>query len=392
MRVAIVSDSLARGGAERQAIHAARELGRLGCDAELIYYHRVAHAYDELPDEARTTFLPKNGRSLRFLRSLRQHVRSRRFDVVHGFQGSPTLYACAAARLAGVPVVLGGVRAEYDETGLVRLGHRFVNRVADGWVVNSWATRRSMTSRIGTDPGKVFVVYNGIDPARFAARLSGPDAKRRLGIDPGVPVVSIFAVIRPQKNHRLFLEAAASVLKALPETRFLVIGGGAGQPPLEAYSRALGISDRVTFLGSRTDIPDLLAATDISVLTSHYEGLPNALMEAMAVAKPVVSTACAGIEELVSDGREGLIAPTGDREGLASRIVALLGDESLRRRLGDNGLRTVTERFSMEAMGRSLLAVYEGCLGRATVTRDVNHRPPDIATVSSPGQGGDAVP
>src|SRR6266536_507237 len=128
MRVAIVIDSLARGGAERQAIHATRELKRSGCDVELIYYHHVTHGYDFLrPDEARVTYLPKNGRYLRFVASLRDRLKEGRFDVVHGFQGSPTLYACAAARLAAVPAVLGGIRAEYDERGLVRLGHRFMN-------------------------------------------------------------------------------------------------------------------------------------------------------------------------------------------------------------------------------------------------------------------------
>jgi glycosyltransferase involved in cell wall biosynthesis len=376
MRVAIVIDSLARGGAERQAIQSARELGRSGCDVELIYYHQAAHAYDELSSAgARTTYLPKNGQYVRFFHTLYDHLKRGRVDVVHAFLGSPTLYACTAARWAGVPVVLGGIRGKYDGTGLVRLGHRCVNGIVDGWIVNSRATVRSIVSHIGADPRKVFVVGNGIDPKAFASSLSAPEAKRRLGIDSGCPVVSIFAVLRPEKNHRLFLETAANVVNALPLTRFLVAGDGEGRPGLETCARALGIADRVLFLGNRTDVPDLLAATDVSMLTSHYEGLPNALLEAMAVAKPIVCTAFDGVEELVSDGRDGLIAPLGDGEGLASRVIALLQDESMRRRLGENGLRTVTERFSLTALGRNLMMVYDGCRGRATVTRDVQRGP-----------------
>ena len=99
MRVAIVIDSLARGGAERQAIQSARELGRSGCDVELIYYHQTAPAYDELSSGgARTTYLPKNGQYLRFFHTLYDHLKRGRVDVVHAFLGSPTLYACTAAR------------------------------------------------------------------------------------------------------------------------------------------------------------------------------------------------------------------------------------------------------------------------------------------------------
>jgi glycosyltransferase involved in cell wall biosynthesis len=371
MRVAIVIDSLARGGAERQAIHAARELGRSGCDVELIHYRHVARTYDELSFGAATsTYLPKDGRYSGFVRVLYRHFRQRRVDVVHAFLGTPTLYACTAARCAGVPVVLGGIRGLYDSSGLVQLGHRCLNWIVNGWIVNSRASAGSLVAQIGANPAKVFVVYNGVDPQSFAASLSMPAAKHRLGIDPACPVVSIFAVLRPEKNHRLFLETATCIVKTMPQTRFLVAGDGAGRLSLEAYARDLGLAQSVQFLGNRTDIAELLAATDVSVLTSHYEGLPNALLEAMAATRPIVCTRFAGVEELVSDGDDGLIADLGDRDGLALRIMTLLRDPSSCGRLGANGRRTVRERFSMDAMGRNLLAVYDTCFSRAAASRN----------------------
>jgi len=372
MKIAIVLDSLIRGGAERQAMFAARELTRQGRDVELIYYHRVERGYDTSTMEgARVAYLPKDGAYLRFLLRLRDYFRKNRFDVVHGFKSSPSLYAGLAAWSTKVPVVLCGIRCEYDGEGLIRLGHRFIDRLADGWVVNSIATTDSLVREIGVDREKIHVVYNGIEPHAFSSNLSDGEAKRRLGIDPGCGVVSIVARLHPQKNHELLIETAARVVKTLPNTRFLVVGDGDDRMRFERQAQSLGIAKNVMFLGTREDIPDLLAATDVSVLTSHYEGLANSLLEAMAVGKPIVTTGYAGADELVTDGHEGFITPMGDADAMARRIRELLQDPSLRQRLGENGRRTVATRFEMPVMARNLYAVYEQCLARSKRRRGV---------------------
>lgn len=366
MKIAIVLDSLARGGAERQGMFAARELTRQGRDVELIYYHRVADGFDlSVMEETRMTYIPKEGTYLRLLLRVRDYFQKNRFDVVHAFKSSPSLYAGLAGWSAGVPVVLGGIRCEYDDVGMVRLGHRCVNRLVDGWVVNSKATTHSLVRRIGAGLDRIHVVYNGIEPTAFNSTLTSDEAKRRLGIDHAAQVVSIFAVIRPQKNHELFIETAARVLKTLPHTRFLVVGDGEERSRFEQQACSLGIANSFLFLGTRGDIPDLLAATDVSVLTSHYEGLANALLEAMAVGKPVVTTRYAGADELVTDGHDGYMTPKGDADALSRRICELLQDPALRRRLGENGRRTVATRFEMPVMAKNLYAVYEQCLARS---------------------------
>jgi glycosyltransferase involved in cell wall biosynthesis len=366
MKIAIVLDSRARGGAERQGLFAARELTRQGRDVELIYYHQVPHPFDPAGMEnTPIVYLPKEGTYLRFLIRLRNYFREKQFDVVHGFKSSPTLYAALAGRSAGVPVILGGIRCEYDDRGWIRRGHRFVNRFIDGWVVNAKATTDSLVRGFGASPGKVFVVYNGIEPDSFVSTYSSEQAKQRLDLDPKCPVVSIFAVIRPQKNHELFIETAARVAKTLPATRFLVVGDGDQRQRFEQLARSRGAGENIKFLGIRSDIPDLLAATDVSVLTSHYEGLANALLEAMAVGKPVVTTGYTGAEELVTNGYDGFITPMGDADAMAGRICELLRDSSLRRRLGENGRQTVATRFAMPAMASNLYAVYEMCMAKS---------------------------
>lgn len=364
MKIAIILDSLSRGGAERQAVYAVSELARQGRDVELIYYNQVTHRYDPalLPEE-RVHRLAKEGRKVRFVWELRNYLRDRRFGVVHGWMSGPGIYAGMAGPLGGIPVVFAGMRAEYKDRGLVRMAHRCVDRWVTGWIVNSKATVDSMVRDLGVRRDRIHVVYNGIDPDAFVSRFSPAEARQRLGLPADAPTVSIVGRLRPQKNHPLFIQTAARVAKSVPAARFLVVGDGDGQEQaqLEAQAERLGIRGQVVFLGSRSDIPDILAATDVMCLTSHYEGVANSLLEAMCARLPVVSTAYAGVEELVIHERNGLVAPMGDASGLATHLVRLLEDARLRLDLGQEGRRTVEARYTMEAMGRNLYGIYEKC-------------------------------
>ena len=364
MRIAIVQDSLIRSGAERQAMYTVRELTKLGCEVELIYYNKAVYAYDaaKIVGEDHLTCVPKRGTYFRFLWRLRRYFRQRRFDVVHGFMSGPAFYTGLAGWLAGVPVVLGGMRVEYDVTGLYRFLHRLVNRVADGWIVNSQATARSMVPGVGADPQRVFVVYNGLDPATVETTMPTAEAKKRLGLSEAAQTVSIIGRLDPQKNHGLFIAAAERIAARRPDARFLIVGEGKLRAEIESRIRGSGLTDRVLMLGNRSDMPEILAATDVCVLTSHYEGLANVLLEAMCVGIPVVCTAYNGADELVTDGKEGFLAPLNDADGVAERILRLLGDPELRRRMGEAGRESVRGRFSLEAMGRNMLSVYERCL------------------------------
>jgi glycosyltransferase involved in cell wall biosynthesis len=367
VKVAIVIDSVFRGGAERQALYTARGLAGLGCDVELIYYARCEWEYDlGLAGEARVTYLPKEGRPLRFLRRLRRHLERGAFSVVHSYKNTPCLYGGIAAWRAGVPVILGGLRVEYDDRGLVRLGHRLVQRVQAGWVVNSEAVAASVVREIGADPDRCFVVRNAIDASQFRSSLTRAQAKAKLGLAPDAPTVSILAGFRPQKNHALFLDAAQRVLGTHPDARFLVIGDGPERSAIEVRIAALGLADRVLMLGFRSDVADCLAATDVSVLTSDYEGVSNSLMESMSAGVPVVSTRYPGADELVTDGQDGLLVPLGDARMLADRLCKLLGDPAQRERLGRGGQRTIEARYGIGVMASSLLALYEDRLRLAT--------------------------
>jgi glycosyltransferase involved in cell wall biosynthesis len=334
VKVAIVIDGLARGGAELQALNAVFALSREGCDARL-YYYRGRSAYTPVEshpaiEQGRVTRIPGDGGPPVLLWRLARTFRRERIDVVHGFKSVTTLYSSLAGRLAGTPVVLGGCRVEYDRRGLLWLGHRLIRNLPDGWIVNSRAVARSLQTRLGVPTECCHVVENGVDRNRWASILSGAQARERLGLPAGAPTMVCVAMLRPQKNHALLFQAAARVFERFPSAFLLLAGDGPARNDLEQAAARMNISSRVRFLGNRSDVADILAAGTVSVLASHYEGTSNALIESMCAGVPVVTTDYPGAEELVTDGKDGFVVPRGDAGALADRMGRLLGDMSLR--------------------------------------------------------------
>jgi glycosyltransferase involved in cell wall biosynthesis len=165
----------------------------------------------------------------------------------------------------------------------------------------------------------------------------------------------VSARLEKQKGHQYLIEATAQV----PEALFLFAGVGSEQTRLEAQAKALGVTDRIIFLGHREDIADLLASCDLFVLPSLFEGLPLSILEAMAACKPVVATAVDGNNEIVIDGQTGLLVPPADPGALAGAIRTVLSDPVLARRLAAGGKARVQQEFCAEKMVKSVMQVYE---------------------------------
>jgi glycosyltransferase involved in cell wall biosynthesis len=163
-------------------------------------------------------------------------------------------------------------------------------------------------------------------------------------------VVTIVAALRPEKNHELFLRAARRIRHAVPTARFVVVGDGAERQRLEGLAGELQIARDVRFLGTRSDIPELLALTDVVALTSHMEANPVSILEALACEKPVVATRVGSVPETVIDGQTGYLTPPGDEQALADRVLMLLHNQPLARRLGATGRERVVAGYSLERM------------------------------------------
>jgi glycosyltransferase involved in cell wall biosynthesis len=210
--------------------------------------------------------------------------------------------------------------------------------------------RQFLVDQEGCPPKRTHVIYNGVNLERWAAAKADPDLGRAFGIDPGAPVAGIVACLRPEKNHPLFIRAAAKALQRVPEAHFLIVGDGPGREELVRLVTELGMTGRVHFTGNRDDVPDMIALMDVLALTSVCEAFPMAILEAMASAKPVVATRVGAIPEAVIDGQNGYLVPPGDVEALADRLAQVLADRALATRLGRQGLALVSKRFSRERM------------------------------------------
>ena len=291
-------------------------------------------------------------------------LRKYQVDVVHTYSG---VYrdGCLAARLARVPVNVHSDHGRfYPNQRRARWTHRFMTGFRDEVVCVSEDLRAFLIQDVGIPAEKVSVIYNGVEANAHRA-LSSPDVlKRNLGLAEDCLTVGIVGRLVPVKNHRVLLEAIPSVLAAVPKVRLLVVGDGPLRQDLEALAEDLKISDRVLFLGHRSDVPELLCIMDVVALSSLHEGNSIALLEAMEAGRPVVATAVGGNPELVVDGVTGLLVPPGEPEPLARAIVELLKDGPRRRAMGIAGRARVEKHFSIDAMVRSYESLYESLLRR----------------------------
>src|SRR5262249_41820567 len=211
-------------------------------------------------------------------------------------------------------------------------------------------------------PGKVEVIYNGVDLERFAptSRDHQVRAKRSLGFEGYEPLVAIVTHLTPVKGVEAFVAAAKMVVREAPDTRFLVVGGGPLLDDLWERARRLGIETAICFTGEVADVVPSLTAADVGALSSVSEGFPNAILEYMAARLPVVSTEVGGVAELLGeDGECGFRVPAGVPAAMAHRLVTLVTNPDLRTEMGNLGRRRAEEVFGVGRMVSRYEALYE---------------------------------
>lgn len=271
-------------------------------------------------------------------------------------------FGLVAARIRRVPAVVA--TAQLFVEALVNRSVRFQQRIVSAGVHRYLAVSQEVARRLAASFGipqrKLRVVYNGIDPGPFGGH---PDLRLRASLagDPQRPLVLTLARLAPQKGLDTLLAAA----RLVPDAVFAVAGDGPDRAALEAHARTLGLADRVRFLGHRRDVPALLDSCDLFVLPSLFEGLPLAVLEAMAAGKPVVASRIGGTDEAVVDGVTGLLEPPSDPTALAQAIRTVLADPPLASRLGAAGRARLHAEFSAQRMVSAVEASYDELLAVA---------------------------
>ncbi len=379
LRVLHCITRLELGGAQGNTLHTVGHLDPAAFEAALAWGpgDRLDRAAEGL---AGVRLYPVSGlvrpvapaRDLSAVAALRGVIRSFRPDLVHTHSSKAGVVGRAAAALERVPAVVHTVHG-FGFTPLQPLPVRalffLAEKVAARWTHHFVVVSRANLSlglELGLFPAEgVTLIRSGIALERFRQPADGAAARARLGLEAVAPVVTQVGNFKPQKAPLDFVRVAATVARAVPEARFVMPGDGPLRPAAEALARELGVAGRVAFCGWWEDVPALLAATAVSVLTSRHEGLPRAVVESLAAGVPVVATAVDGTAEVVRHGVNGFLAPPGDVAALAAGVVALLRRPELRARLAA-AAREGLEEFDIDRMVREQEVLYRWLSGRST--------------------------
>jgi glycosyltransferase involved in cell wall biosynthesis len=292
-----------------------------------------------------------------WVRRLRRLARDRGFDLVHTH--SPL--SAAVARVA-LPRGVRMVHTEHNTWPRYRRPTRWANRIT--YRRNAAVIAVSAEVAATVRHPQVEVVHHGIDEQ---AVLRGPEARgaarQALAIDPDAPALVTVANFVPKKDHATLLEAAGLLAADHPGLAWVLLGAGPLEDDLRRRAADLGVAEVVRFAGSRDDVQALLPAFDAFVLTSRHEGLPIAMLEAMAAGVPVVATDVGGVGEALRPGAEGLLTPPADPQATAVAVDKVLRDAELRAAMGEQGAATAAQ-FSIDAAVRRLEALYGEVLAR----------------------------
>jgi glycosyltransferase involved in cell wall biosynthesis len=299
------------------------------------------------------------------MRQFFRELRRERPAVFHAHLNWPMAckFGLISATLARIPAVVATaqlfVEYQFPLKALVFVLQRFISRGVDRYIAVSHHVAGRLCQTYGLSAPQVCVVHNSVFPAPFNRPVNTELRAQLMGTTER-PIVLTLARLDRQKGHCYLLEAVARI----PEAVFVLAGEGPERPALEAQARALGLDDRVMFLGFRGDVCDLLASCDLFVLPSLFEGLPLSVLEAMAAGKPVVATSVGGTPEAVLDGETGFLVPPRDPASLVAAIHRLLADACLRRKMGLAGRLRVQRNFSAVQMVARITQTYEKLLDR----------------------------
>jgi len=364
MRVLSVIGQLMVGGAETYLTRIAPRMREHGIEMEICTLNRVGARLSDMEKAGivvhGTPFGPRSGRStavmlIKTLDSIRQIVRAGRFDIVHTYMFWSDVLGVTGGRLGGCPRIIVGRRAIHawihTRKALYHGLEQFSNTLANDVIANSQAVLRDAVAHERFLPRRRTVIYNGIDVGAYTPSAGRPDGPLRL--------VTVGA-LAPRKGQEYAIHAVKLVRNAGVDAQLVLVGSGEDESKLRRLTADLDLIGTVTFAGEQPDPRPYLSAADIFVLPSRQEGFSNAILEAMAVALPVIATDVGGNAEAIVNGSGGLIVPPEQPEALATGISDLAARRDELAAMGRFNRARVSERFSLDASARALADWYFG--------------------------------
>jgi len=375
--VLFIVPSLEVGGAENQMVLLATHLQKRGCQCLVFALEQHGALRSEL---ARQNITVRDGKmrrgNLRYdlkrapwkmveaMGALLKMISAYRPTVIHAFLPLATFLGALCGRLMNVPLIITSRRAlgkHQERYAVLKIPDRIAHRLSHYVTVNSQAVWDDTVQRDHINPLKLVLIYNGLKISRFSKlTFDREDVRQSLNIFPNDKVVITVANLIAYKGHSDLLKAVRIVSRRIGNLKVLLVGEDRGiRETLMNEIADLNIKQHICFLGLRRDIPQLMAAGDLSVLPSHEEGFSNVLLESMAAGLPVVATSVGGNPEAVVNGVTGWLTPPHDPEKLAEKMTDLLNNGEKAKKWGEQGRARVKREFSVEQMVHRYLALYQ---------------------------------
>jgi L-malate glycosyltransferase len=372
LKITYVLGSLRDGGTERQVLELLRHLDRKLFEPSLILMEGAnAERSRDLVEHCFLLGVPQGGNSRWFFRSTslakavmraQVHMKFLGSDIVHAFLPGPCILAGMAARMARIPLIIGSRRSLPSQyrAGRQTAGwaDRAAFRLAHFNLGNSQAVTREMIGMAGCPEDKCATLHNGVDLQRFHPDASSP-IRQQWNWTRDEVVFGQMANFRAGKRQADFVEMAATLAQHHPQTRFILAGADYGtQSSIVQQIESRGLESKFRVISGSSSPEEILAALDVYVCTSEAEGFSNAILEAMACAKPVIATDVGGNPEAVRHGQSGFLVPVGDVDALLQRAETLLTNAALRQTMGMMGRKLVETEFSLAAMVKAQQEMY----------------------------------
>ncbi|MBT1688324.1 glycosyltransferase family 4 protein [Fulvivirgaceae bacterium PWU37] len=292
-------------------------------------------------------------------RALARYIRQHKIELVHAHLPWAGVVARLAGKMTGIPVMY----TEHNKQERYHLATRVMNlatmNLLGRVIAVSADVEESIRKHKPNLKAPLETILNGVNTERFTPHAAGgTEVRAQFGIPADAPVIGTIAVFRFQKRLDVWLEVAARVLKEEPRAHFILVGDGPLRPQLEEKWRQLGLEKNAHFVGVQTEVRPYLAAFDLYMMSSIFEGLPIALLEAMASGCAIVSTDAGGIKEVIRHEKDGLLCGVDEPMKLVSFAQTLLKDGQQRKRLAEQGRKRIEESFSLETMVAGLERVY----------------------------------
>lgn len=274
------------------------------------------------------------------------YLKKLRPTIVHSFLFRANILARIAGYLIGVPIVISSVRVMGGEGKYFHYLERITSFMVDHYITVSESVKKHLIQHSQIPGGKISVIYNGVGMTNQNP-LQTRNLKKPLEIENEGEIIITVGRLHAQKGHCYLLQAIAKAGKKVPKIKLIIIGEGEEENNLKNLVKSLDLKDKIIFAGLRGDVEKIFPIAELFILPSLWEGMPNAILEAMAAGKPIVATKVGGVPELVVHGETGILVPPEDSDALASAIIGLLRDKLKAKKMGEAGRMRVEEHFNI---------------------------------------------